>query len=82
MKRIGVETFLDKLNSVSRHELYSKACKHPQIYCKTSADLLLDYEFCKLVKVLEGNFVRMTRVNVESCDAGSIVLECFFWFGL
>lgn len=54
IKRIGNETFAGKLNEVSKHESYSKAGKQPQIRIKSPSDLLLDYEFCKLFKSLEG----------------------------
>lgn len=54
IKRIGIETFTGKLNEVNKHESYSKAAKQPQIRIKSSSDLLLDYEFCKLFKALEG----------------------------
>lgn len=53
-KRIGRETFLAKLGEVSRHEYYSKAAKHPELRPRAPAELLLDYEFCKLFKALEG----------------------------
>lgn len=56
IKRIGLETFAGKLSEVSKHESYSKAGKQPQIRIKSSADLLLDYEFCRLFKGLEGEF--------------------------
>ncbi|XP_049802866.1 general vesicular transport factor p115 [Schistocerca nitens] len=57
-KRIGLETFLDKLSSVSKHELYSKAAKHPQLRPRQPSDLLLDHEFCRLFKALEGMVVK------------------------
>lgn len=53
-KRIGLETFLDKLGEVSKHEFYSKAAKQPQLRPKQPSDLLLDHEFCRLFKALEG----------------------------
>jgi len=49
-----METFLDKLNDVSRNESYTRASKHPQPMAHDSSCLLLDYEFCKLFKMLEG----------------------------
>lgn len=55
-KRIGVETFLSKLGEVSRHEYYSKASKQPHPRADSPSELLLDYEFCKLFKALEGKF--------------------------
>lgn len=54
VRRVGLETFAAKLGEVSRHELYSKAAKHPQLRAKAPHDLLIDYEFCRLFKVLEG----------------------------
>lgn len=53
-KRLGLETFLDKIGEVSKHELYSRAAKHPQLQAKQSGELLLDHEFCCLFKALEG----------------------------
>lgn len=46
--------FLDKLGEVSKHEQYSKAAKHPQIRPREPNELLLDHEFCRLFKALEG----------------------------
>jgi hypothetical protein len=54
VKRIGLETFLDKLSEVSRHEMYSRAAKHPQLKLRQSSELILDHEFCRLFKALEG----------------------------
>lgn len=59
IKRIGSENFCSKLNELSRHEAYSKACKQPQIRVKVVNELLLDYEFCKLFKGLEPLMVKL-----------------------
>lgn len=56
VKRIGLETFIGKLGEVSKHEMYSRAAKQPQIRAKSMGELLLDYEFCKLFKGLESEF--------------------------
>lgn len=53
-KRVGLETYISKLGEVSRHEVYSRAAKQPQIRAKKPAELLLEYEFCRLFKALEG----------------------------
>jgi hypothetical protein len=69
VKRIGLETFTGKLNEVSKHESYSKTAKQPQIRIKSAADLLLDFEFCKLFKGLEGEFyviLRKSQVKISS----------------
>lgn len=57
-KRIGLEVFSSKLSEVSRHELYNKAAKHPQLRAKLPADVLIDYEFCRLFKVLESVLIQ------------------------
>jgi hypothetical protein len=62
IKRIGIETFSGKLNEVSKHESYSKAGKQPQIRIKSPADLLLDYEFCKLFKSLERKSTNIFKI--------------------
>jgi len=49
-KRIGVETFLDKLAEIAKHEVYSKGLKHPQIRIVNIWDVQLDHEFCRLYK--------------------------------
>lgn len=54
LKRIGLETFTKKLGETTQLEAYSRAAKFPQIRVKSSSELLLDYEFCKLLKTLEG----------------------------
>ncbi|XP_065072706.1 general vesicular transport factor p115 [Ochlerotatus camptorhynchus] len=53
IKRIGLETYSTKLGEVSKHENYSRSAKQPQIRIRSSTDLLLDYEFCKLFKAME-----------------------------
>ncbi|XP_034834591.1 general vesicular transport factor p115 isoform X1 [Maniola hyperantus] len=53
VKRIGMEVFTAKLSEVSKHELYNKAAKHPQLRGASPADVLIDYEFCRLFKSLE-----------------------------
>ncbi|XP_018325488.1 general vesicular transport factor p115 [Agrilus planipennis] len=57
-KRVGIETYVKKLAEVSRHEVYAKAAKQPQIKAKHSNDLLLEFEFCKLFKALEGVIIQ------------------------
>ncbi|KAK3922841.1 General vesicular transport factor p115 [Frankliniella fusca] len=65
-KRVGQDVFLDKLGEVSKHELYSKAHKHPQLQATSPEFVLLDHEFCKLFKALEGMVVKA----VSPKDAG------------
>ncbi|XP_059057856.1 general vesicular transport factor p115 [Achroia grisella] len=58
LKRIGMETFTAKLSEVTKHELYNKAAKHPQLRVKTPPEILIDYEFCRLFKGLEGVLIQ------------------------
>lgn len=62
-KRVGIETYAAKLSLISRHEVYAKAAKQPQIKAKTSGELLLEFEFCKLFKSLES--VVMNALGVQ-----------------
>lgn len=55
-KRIGLEEYMKKIGEVSKHEAYNRAAKIPQIRVKNSSELVLDHEFCKLFKTLEGKF--------------------------
>lgn len=57
-KRVGLETYVSKLGEISRHEVYAKAAKQPQIKAKYTNDLLLEFEFSKLFKALEGVIVK------------------------
>lgn len=76
IKRIGQENFCNKLNEVSRHEAYSRACKQPQIRAKSSVELLLDYEYCKLFKGLEALVVKMvTGFDVNGIELTELTLS-------
>jgi len=57
-KRIGVETFVDKLTEIAKQEMYSRALKHPHIGSSNAADVHLDHEFCRLYKALEGSLAK------------------------
>ncbi|XP_031844161.1 general vesicular transport factor p115 isoform X2 [Nomia melanderi] len=52
--RIGLERFQDAIGGLARHEVYSRTLKHPQSSAKNPSELLLDHEFCRLSKALEG----------------------------
>ncbi|KAL0821445.1 hypothetical protein ABMA28_004918 [Loxostege sticticalis] len=66
LKRIGMETFSGKLSEVTKHESYNKAAKHPQLRVKAPGEILIDYEFCKLFKSLEGVLVESLTVKREN----------------
>lgn len=52
-KRIGVETFTDKLTQIPKHESYTKAAKKPNLNYKQPNEVIFDYGFTKLFKSLE-----------------------------
>ncbi|CAH1104722.1 unnamed protein product [Psylliodes chrysocephalus] len=62
-KRVGIDTYCKKLVEISRHEVYAKAAKQPQIKSKHSSELLLEFEFCKLLKTLEGVIIQALGVQ-------------------
>ncbi|CAG9773827.1 unnamed protein product [Ceutorhynchus assimilis] len=62
-KRVGLETYCKKLNEIARHELYARAAKQPQIRAKHSSELLLEFEFCKLFKIMEGSIIQALGVQ-------------------
>ncbi|XP_063386837.1 general vesicular transport factor p115 [Cydia fagiglandana] len=69
LKRIGIETFTAKLSEVTKHELYNKAAKHPQLRVKMASEILIDYEFCRLFKVLESVVTQSLTVKQENGTA-------------
>ncbi|TMW46982.1 hypothetical protein DOY81_007946 [Sarcophaga bullata] len=76
IKRIGQENFCNKLNEVSRHEAYSRACKQPQIRAKSANELLLDYEYCKLFKGLEALVVKLvTGFDLNGIELTELTLS-------
>lgn len=56
--RIGLEKFQDAIGGIARHEIYSRTLKHPQPSAKNPSELLLDHEFCRLLKSLEGVVIK------------------------
>lgn len=56
--RIGLERFQDAIGGLAKHEVYSRTLKHPQPSAKNSSELLLDHEFCRLAKTLEGVIIK------------------------
>lgn len=54
VKRIGLDTFIDKLVAITKNENYSRAAQNPHLKFKDPSEVLFDYEFCRLFKSLEG----------------------------
>ena len=52
-KRIGSDTFLDKISNIPKHESYIKALKSPQLRCGSIGDLIFDHKFCELFRSID-----------------------------
>ncbi|XP_071951927.1 general vesicular transport factor p115-like isoform X2 [Antedon mediterranea] len=57
-KRVGLESLVEKLVSVTKHESYTMAAQKPQLRYTQPEHLLIDYEFTSLYKQLEGNLCK------------------------
>jgi len=68
-KRIGIDLFQEKLETLSKSEYYAKALQKPQLKLSKSNDMILDYEFARLYKTLEGSITRLlTTQNINSTE--------------
>ncbi|XP_037957044.1 general vesicular transport factor p115-like [Teleopsis dalmanni] len=77
-KRIGQETFCCKITEVSHHKAYVKACKEMYIRVKSSSDVFLDYEYCKLYKSLETQIIKLINnidLNTEELSELSLTTD-------
>ncbi|KAL5018601.1 hypothetical protein ScPMuIL_004323 [Solemya velum] len=62
-KRIGVETFTDKLTQIPKNESYTKAAKKPNLNYKQPTEVIFDYGFTKLFKSLESEVLRTVSAS-------------------
>ncbi|TMS38604.1 hypothetical protein L596_005294 [Steinernema carpocapsae] len=60
-RRVGRETLAERMDGVSKSEQYVRAAQRPQPYVKSHTELLLDYQFTKLFKSLEGSLTSMLQ---------------------
>lgn len=72
-KRIGLELFQEKLETLSKSDVYAKILQKPQLKFSKPTEMILDYEFTRLYKILEGSITRMltTRTNGEQSKSTS-----------
>ena len=76
-QRIGLETFYDKLNAVSKHEAYTFASKHTQPKSggrpgapgTPGVELLVDWAFTRLFKSLESTVVHSVQGESTASSA-------------
>lgn len=57
-RRVGKERIAEALEGVSKSEFYIRAAQRPQPLAKHPQELLLEYQFTKLFKLLEGMMVK------------------------
>ncbi|XP_038060951.1 general vesicular transport factor p115-like [Patiria miniata] len=77
VKRVGLESFVEKLDLVSKHELYTLAAQKPQLRFPSPDVMMLDYEFTALFKQLEGVLMKAvsdkddveTKKTIEDHDS-------------
>lgn len=62
-KRIGMDLFQEKLETLSKSDSYGKALQKPQLKLSATNDMVLDYEFARLYKALEGSIARSLNSN-------------------
>ncbi|VDM24119.1 unnamed protein product [Toxocara canis] len=60
-RRVGNEKILELLEGVSRSEHYVRAAQKPQPLSKNAQEMLLDFQFTKLFKILEGQIGKHLR---------------------
>lgn len=65
-KRIGVESFVEKLENVMKHESYTLAAQKPQLRFESPDNMLFDYEFTTLFKQLESKSEVCRRYEIRS----------------
>jgi hypothetical protein len=70
-KRIGVDLFQEKLESLSKSDYYAKALREPQLKFSSSTEMILDYEFARLYKILEGSIARTLTARTSDNPAKS-----------
>ncbi|XP_077504759.1 general vesicular transport factor p115 isoform X1 [Amblyomma americanum] len=70
MKRVGLDTFVDKLVAISKQECYSQAAQKPQLKYKHPSEVFFDYEFCRLFKSLEGTIIKAVQPRPKDLQNG------------
>ncbi|CAF0760234.1 unnamed protein product [Didymodactylos carnosus] len=64
-KRIGIDLFQEKLESLSKSEYYAKALQRPQLKLTNANEMTLDFEFARLYKTLEGSITNMLTMKTD-----------------
>uniref|UniRef100_A0A2R5LEV0 Putative er-golgi vesicle-tethering protein n=1 Tax=Ornithodoros turicata TaxID=34597 RepID=A0A2R5LEV0_9ACAR len=69
-KRVGLETFVDKLSAITKQECYSQAAQRPQLKYKHPSEVFFDHEFCRLFKSLEGLIIKAVQPRPKELANG------------
>ncbi|KAI1705381.1 uso1 like vesicle tethering protein, head region domain-containing protein [Ditylenchus destructor] len=64
-RRVGKERVAECLDGLSKSEFYIRAAQRPQPMAKHPGELLLEYQFTKAFKGLEGEILKIFRPNGE-----------------
>ncbi|CAF2753566.1 unnamed protein product [Rotaria sp. Silwood2] len=72
-KRIGIDLFQEKLETLSKSEYYAKTLQKPQLKISKTNDMILDYEFARLYKTYEGSITRMLITGQMSSNEKSFI---------
>ncbi|CAN7990686.1 unnamed protein product [Ixodes pacificus] len=70
VKRVGLDTFVDKLVAIPKQECYSQAAQKPQLKYKHPSEVFFDYEFCRLFKSLEGAIIKAVQPRPKDLANG------------
>lgn len=70
VKRVGLDTFVDKLAAIPKQECYSQAAQKPQLKYKHPSEVFFDYEFCRLFKSLEGTIIKAVQPRPKDLQNG------------
>jgi hypothetical protein len=72
-KRIGIDLFQEKLETLAKSEYYAKTLQRPQLKLSKTNDMILDYEFTRLYKTLENSITRMLTTNHMNSSGKSMM---------
>ncbi|KAI6234560.1 General vesicular transport factor [Aphelenchoides fujianensis] len=79
-RRVGMEAVAECLEGVTKSEFYIRAAQKPMPTVGSPQDLLLEYQFCKLFKSLEGPLTKIFRPNgdfVASATNSDVVVASY-----
>ncbi|XP_060071350.1 general vesicular transport factor p115-like [Ylistrum balloti] len=67
-KRIGLESFSDKLTQIPKNESYTNAAKKPNFTYKHPSEVVFDFEFTRIFKTLEVDILNTVSPNANAAE--------------